>query len=147
MGFIGIHMRSLLPQVQKLITKFLSFLFNLIFKAMLEILITHDDAYFNFHFFFFSPCDLLKLQKKRKKKVGCSSNSIIIWFHKVIFCSNFLGTKSCITGSESQGFPFFFSLEFFSPSKYMVLHGQKILSLLFLVAKKILPLISPLCLL
>lgn len=108
MGFIGIHMRSSLPQVQKLITKFLSFLFNLIFKAMLEILITHDDAYFNFHFFFFSSCDLLKLQKiERKKEVGCSSNSII-WFHKVIFCSNFLGTKSCITGSESQGFPILF---------------------------------------
>lgn len=57
----------------------LFFFFNLIFEAMLEILITHDDAYFNFHFFFFSSCDLLKLQKieKKKKKVGCSSNSII----------------------------------------------------------------------
>lgn len=71
-GFHWDPMRSLLPQVQKLITKFLSFLFNLIFKAMLEILITHDDAYFNFHFlktfhfFFFSSCDLLKLKKKKR---------------------------------------------------------------------------------
>lgn len=46
----------------------LFFFFNLIFEAMLEILITHDDAYFNFHFFFFSSCDLLKLQKIEKKK-------------------------------------------------------------------------------
>lgn len=92
MGFIGIHMRSLLPQVQKLITKFLFFFFffNLIFEAMLEILITHDDAYFNFHFFFFSSCDLLKLQKIEKKKKKLDVLQILLsdftnWYFVQIF--------------------------------------------------------------